>query len=98
MRRAFAKALYDIARSDERIVLMTADLGFMVLEDFAAAYPSRFFNVGVAEANMIGLATGLAASGYIPFVYQSQPSPPCEVTSRSGMDRFCTICLSVSSG
>lgn len=69
MRRAFAKALYDIAESDERIVLMTADLGFMVLEDFAAAYPSRFFNVGVAEANMIGLATGLAASGYIPFVY-----------------------------
>ena len=69
MRRAFAKALYDIAESDERIVLMTADLGFMVLEDFAQAYPSRFFNVGVAEANMIGLATGLAASGYIPFVY-----------------------------
>jgi len=69
MRHAFAKALYDIAESDERIVLMTADLGFMVLEDFARAYPSRFFNVGVAEANMIGLATGLAASGYIPFVY-----------------------------
>ena len=69
MRHAFAKALYDIAESDERIVLMTADLGFMVLEDFARAYPSRFYNVGVAEANMIGLATGLAASGYIPFVY-----------------------------
>jgi transketolase len=69
MRHAFAKALYDIAESDERIVLMTADLGFMVLEDFAQAYPSRFYNVGVAEANMIGLATGLAASGYIPFVY-----------------------------
>jgi transketolase len=69
MRHAFAKALHDIAESDERIVLMTADLGFMVLEDFAQAYPSRFYNVGVAEANMIGLATGLAASGYIPFVY-----------------------------
>ena len=69
MRHAFAKALYDIAESDERIVLMTADLGFMVLEDFAQAYPSRFYNVGVAEANMIGLATGLAASGFIPYVY-----------------------------
>jgi transketolase len=69
MRHAFAKVLYDLAESDERIVLMTADLGFMVLEDFARAFPKRFFNVGVAEANMIGLATGLAASGYIPFVY-----------------------------
>jgi transketolase len=48
---------------------MTADLGFMVLEEFAKAHPSRFFNVGVAEANMIGLATGLAASGFIPFTY-----------------------------
>jgi transketolase len=48
---------------------MTADLGFMVWEEFADAYPSRFINVGVAEANMIGLATGLASCGYIPFVY-----------------------------
>ena len=69
MRLALAKALVEIAESDPRLVLMTGDLGFMVLEEFAGAYPSRFFNVGVAEANMIGLATGLAASGYIPFVY-----------------------------
>ncbi len=69
MRRAFAQTLCEIAESDDRIILLTADLGFMVLEEFAQAYPSRFFNVGVAEANMIGLATGLAASGYIPFVY-----------------------------
>ena len=69
MRRAFAKTLVDIAETDPTLILMTADLGFMVFEEFAARYPSRFFNVGVAEANMLGLATGLAASGYIPFVY-----------------------------
>lgn len=69
MRRAFAKTLVEIARADSRIVLMTADLGFMVLEEFAEAFPSRFFNVGVAEANMVGLATGLASCGYIPYVY-----------------------------
>ena len=69
MRRALTKALCEIADSDPRLVLMTADLGFMVLEEFAKAHPARFFNVGVAEANMIGLATGLAASGFIPFTY-----------------------------
>ncbi len=69
MRRSFAKALGEIAEADGRVVLMTADLGFMVLEEFAERFPSRFFNVGVAEANMVGLATGLASCGYIPYVY-----------------------------
>ncbi len=69
MRGTFAKTLTQLAHDDPRIVLMTADLGFMVLEEFSDAHPERFFNVGVAEANMVGLATGLAASGFIPFVY-----------------------------
>ncbi|MBI4963782.1 MAG: 1-deoxy-D-xylulose-5-phosphate synthase [Desulfomonile tiedjei] len=69
MRLACTRALTEIARSDPRILLLTADLGFMVLEEFSEAHPTRFFNVGVAEANMIGLATGLAASGYVPYVY-----------------------------
>ncbi len=41
----------------------------MVLEKYAAAYPDRFFNVGIAEANMVNLATGLALDGWIPYVY-----------------------------
>lgn len=69
MRRAFTRTLCEIARSDPSVLLMTADLGFMVLEEFADAFPERFFNVGVAEANMIGLATGLASCGYIPYCY-----------------------------
>jgi transketolase len=69
VRRALTKALCELADADPRVVLFTADLGFMVLEEFAKSHPSRFFNVGVAEANMIGLATGLAASGFIPFTY-----------------------------
>ncbi|MFH1114525.1 MAG: transketolase C-terminal domain-containing protein [Pseudomonadota bacterium] len=69
MRRAFTGTLCKLAESDPNIVLMTADLGFMVLEQFAEAYPERFINVGVAEANMIGLATGLASCGYVPYVY-----------------------------
>lgn len=69
MRRAFTRTLCEIARSDPSVLLMTADLGFMVLEEFSDAFPQRFFNVGVAEANMIGLATGLASCGYIPYCY-----------------------------
>lgn len=69
MRKAFAETLTRLAAQDERILLLTGDLGFMALEPFAAAHPRRFFNVGVAEQNMVGLATGLAEGGAIPFVY-----------------------------
>jgi len=69
VRKAFARTLSQVAAEDPRVLLMTADLGFMVLEEFADRHPARFFNVGVAEANMIGLATGLAACGFVPFVY-----------------------------
>jgi transketolase len=57
MRRAFAETLADLATRDPRIMLLTADLGFMALEPF------------VAEQNMVGVATGLAEAGFIPFVY-----------------------------
>jgi transketolase len=69
MRNAFIDTLVELADLDERIVLLTGDLGFTVLEPFAERYPDRFYNVGVAEQNMIGVATGLAESGLIPFAY-----------------------------
>ena len=69
MRRAFAETLSELATSDPRIVLLTADLGFMALDPFSDAHPDRFFNVGVAEQNMVGVATGMAEAGFIPFVY-----------------------------
>lgn len=69
MRKRLAEILLDLAERDPRIVLLTADLGFMVLEEFAAAHPSRFVNVGVAEADMVGIAAGLASCGFIPYCY-----------------------------
>ena len=69
MRREFVDSLVAAAVDDERIVLLTADLGFNALEPFAERFPSRFFNVGVAEQNMVGLATGLAEAGFVPFAY-----------------------------
>lgn len=69
MRRAFVSALVSAAEADSRIVLLTGDLGFTVLEPFAERFPERFFNAGVAEQNMVGMATGLAEAGYVPFTY-----------------------------
>jgi transketolase len=63
------KALTELARRDPRVLLLTGDLGYMALEPFAEKYPDRFVNVGVAEQNMVGLATGLAEAGFLPFVY-----------------------------
>ncbi len=69
MRGAFTKVLVELADRDPRILLLTGDLGYMALEPFSDRFPGRFFNVGVAEQNMVGLATGLAEAGFIPFVY-----------------------------
>ncbi|HVR83825.1 MAG TPA: transketolase C-terminal domain-containing protein [Planctomycetota bacterium] len=69
MRTAFIETLLDLARKDDRVMLLTADLGFTVVERFAKEFPGRFVNVGVAEANMMGVATGLAMDGWVPFVY-----------------------------
>src|SRR6184192_1421803 len=69
MRRAFTNTLVELAEHDPRIMLLTGDLGYLALEPFSERFPDRFFNVGVAEQNMVGLATGLAEAGFIPFVY-----------------------------
>lgn len=67
------RTLVDLAAADPRIVLLTGDLGFMAIESFVERFPGRFFNVGVAEQNMVGLAGGLAEAGFIPFVYSIAP-------------------------
>jgi transketolase len=59
----------DMAGDDERIYLFTGDLGFSIFEPFMEKFPSRYFNMGVAEQNMMGVATGMALSGKIIFVY-----------------------------
>jgi transketolase len=69
LRGTFVRTLFELAAADERIVLLTGDLGYTVLEPFREGYPGRFYNVGVAEQNMIGMATGLAEAGLLPFCY-----------------------------
>jgi transketolase len=69
MRTAFVETLCELAAKDERIWLLTGDLGFSVLERFAQQFPERFVNVGVAEQNMTGMAAGLAMCGKTVFTY-----------------------------
>jgi transketolase len=69
MRNAFLDTLYELALEDERIVFVTGDLGFRVVEKFMENIPKQFLNAGVAEQNMTGIAAGMALSGKISFTY-----------------------------
>ena len=73
MRKTFIKTLIEEARKDERIYLITPDLGYSILEPFQEEFPDRFLNVGIAEQNAIGVAAGLAMNGKIPYVYSIIP-------------------------
>lgn len=73
MRKAFIKTLIELAEKDDRIYVLTGDLGFKVFEEFSQKFPDRFINCGVAEQNMMGVAAGLAMSGKKPYVYSIVP-------------------------
>jgi transketolase len=70
MRAIYCATMMEMAERDERIVAVQADLmGGHGMRPFAEKFPDRSFNVGVAEANMAGIAAGLAAAGKIPFIH-----------------------------
>ena len=73
MRTTFVNTLKELARKDDRIFLLTADMGFSVFEEYRKEFPDRFLNTGVAEQNTIGVAAGLATSGKIVYVYSIIP-------------------------
>ena len=73
MRTAYCKELYEIMSRDTRVFALTADIGFGNFDEIIAAFPDRFVNVGIAEANMMGIAAGLALSGKIPFTFTIAP-------------------------
>lgn len=73
MRNAFAHTLLEYARQNSDLLLLTADLGFSVFEDFEAELPAQYLNTGCAEANTAGMAAGLALSGKKIFIYSIVP-------------------------
>lgn len=73
MRNAFAHEITKLAQEDERIILLSGDIGNRLFDEFKVKCPGRFHNCGVAEANMIGVAAGLAMNGLRPVCYTIAP-------------------------
>lgn len=73
MRNAFASEITALAGADERVVLLAGDIGNRLFDGFKARHPERFFNCGVAEANMTSVAAGMAMCGLRPVTYTITP-------------------------
>lgn len=69
MRNVFLKGLHELAKQDDRIVAILADNGLIVFDDFRRDFPDRNINFGIAEANMVAEAAGMASVGLIPYCY-----------------------------
>jgi transketolase len=73
MRKTFVSFLLEEASTNPGLMVVTADLGYSVFEPFVEAHPKQFVNVGIAEADMIGVAAGLAMCGKLPVAYSITP-------------------------
>jgi len=73
MRRRFGKVISELAKKDEKIVLLVGDIGYGIFDDFRKEHPKKFFNLGICEQSIIGLAAGMALEGLKPWVYTITP-------------------------
>ena len=73
MRQACLNMVYDLAKTDKRVFFIGSDLGVGTLKQFKEEMPDRFFMEGVNEANIIGMAAGLALEGKVPYVNTIAP-------------------------
>lgn len=73
MRREFAKFITEKAKNDDKIVLIVNDVGFGLFDEFKRLFSDRYYNVGMIEQSMIGIASGLAIEGMKPWVYAITP-------------------------
>ena len=69
MRNAFVEEINKISEKNKKIVLLAGDIGYRLFDDYKKKFPSRFYNCGVAEANMTTVAAGLALKGFLPITY-----------------------------
>ena len=86
MRDAFSAALISAAARDPKVLLLTGDHGYALFDGFRKTCPAQFFNAGVAEQNMVGVAAGLAKGGFRPIVYGLSAFVPVRVLEQIKMD------------
>ena len=88
MRKIFINQLTELGKKNKKLFFLTGDLGFNVVEPFQNKFPKRFFNVGVAEQNMVGVAAGLASEGLQVFIYSiaNFPTFRCAEQIRNDID------------
>jgi transketolase len=86
MRAAFSETLVSLAKADPRILLLTGDHGYALFDSFRKACPQQYINAGIAEQNMVGVAAGLARSGFHPFVYGLSAFIPIRVVEQIKLD------------
>ena len=73
MRKEFSEMLFKKMSDDNKIVIITGDLGYGLWDKIRINYPDRFYNVGSSEQLMLGMACGMAMEGKLPFVYSITP-------------------------
>ena len=73
MRNIFINKLIQASKKDPDIILLTSDLGFSAFEPYREQFPKQFYNIGVAENNMVGISTGLALAKKKIFLYSIIP-------------------------
>tara|TARA_B100001121_G_C18657339_1_gene607100 strand:+ start:924 stop:1415 length:492 start_codon:yes stop_codon:yes gene_type:complete len=73
MRRKFGKIINQIAKNDDKVVLLVGDIGYGIFDDFRKDNPKKFFNMGICEQSLIGTAAGMALEGLKPWVYTITP-------------------------
>lgn len=86
MREAFSNALVRLASADPRVLLLTGDHGYALFDEFRKRCPDQYINAGIAEQNMVGMAAGLARSGFRPFVYGLSSFVPIRVLEQIKLD------------
>ena len=73
MRRKFGNVIDDLAKKDDKIVLLVGDIGYGIFDSFRKNHPKKFFNLGICEQSLIGVASGMSLDGMKPWVYTITP-------------------------
>jgi len=73
MRRRFGEVITRLADEDDKVIVIVADIGYRVFDEFREKHPNRFINMGICEQSIIGAASGMALEGLKPWVYTITP-------------------------